>query len=191
LPPRSGSFAPRAVGVTVGTDADEVTPDGYFLMHGYLNRGGALTDDPRKTFICYAMNNRLFGTNVFQGNASKLHIEISNYSVAFMGGNTQSKAPPQSRAVAGNCFWPVFARYMAALEAAKTIRNSFARLGAFRYSPAVLKVLGPQDWAKGSKCRGDTGSSLPGNSIVVQLSQPLDVCSRRSEWAAARVAVVA
>lgn len=36
-------------------------------MHGYINRGGSLSDQPRKTFICYAMNNRLFGANVFKG----------------------------------------------------------------------------------------------------------------------------
>jgi len=64
--------ARHAVGVTSGTDADQMTPDGYFLMHGYINRGGSLTDEPRPTFVCYAMNNRLFGTNVFSGKMGQI-----------------------------------------------------------------------------------------------------------------------
>jgi prepilin-type N-terminal cleavage/methylation domain-containing protein/prepilin-type processing-associated H-X9-DG protein len=53
--------APPAVGAADGADADETSPDGYFLMHGYVNHGGALSEEARKTFICYAMNYRLFG----------------------------------------------------------------------------------------------------------------------------------
>lgn len=64
--------APPAVGVSVGADHDEVTPDGYFLMHGYLNRNGSLTQEPRKTFVCYAMNNRLFGSGNRQGRFTAL-----------------------------------------------------------------------------------------------------------------------
>jgi len=52
--------APPAGGAMAGADADEVS-DGYFVMHGFVNRGGAPTVDPRKTFVCYAMNYHLFG----------------------------------------------------------------------------------------------------------------------------------
>jgi prepilin-type processing-associated H-X9-DG protein len=52
--------APPAGGASGGDDADEMA-DGYFLMHGYVNSGGSLTDQLRKTFICYAMNYHLFG----------------------------------------------------------------------------------------------------------------------------------
>jgi prepilin-type processing-associated H-X9-DG protein/prepilin-type N-terminal cleavage/methylation domain-containing protein len=52
--------APPAGGAQVGADADEMA-DGYFVMHGYVNQGGSLTDEARKTFICYAMNYHLFG----------------------------------------------------------------------------------------------------------------------------------
>jgi prepilin-type N-terminal cleavage/methylation domain-containing protein len=48
--------APPAGGVATGTDADQMTPDGYFLVHGYVNdsSGNLGTDQPRKTFVCYA-----------------------------------------------------------------------------------------------------------------------------------------
>jgi len=55
--------ARAAGGVSVGVDADEMSSDGYFMMHGMVNQGGTLTDQPRKTFICYAMNYKLFGAN--------------------------------------------------------------------------------------------------------------------------------
>jgi hypothetical protein len=57
--------APWATGTTAG-DGDQVTPDGYFLMYGYANRGGAV--EARKTLISYAMNYKLFGsTSNFTG----------------------------------------------------------------------------------------------------------------------------
>lgn len=60
------SAAPAA-GVSSGTDADQM--DGpYFLMHGYVRgAGGALSQEARRSFICYAMNNKLFGS----GNAQR------------------------------------------------------------------------------------------------------------------------
>lgn len=63
--------APPTVGVNTGTDADQ-TAGGYFLMHGYINTAGALTQETRQTFICYAMNNKLFGTGNPQGKLSRL-----------------------------------------------------------------------------------------------------------------------
>jgi prepilin-type N-terminal cleavage/methylation domain-containing protein/prepilin-type processing-associated H-X9-DG protein len=53
--------ASRAIGYSAGAakDNDEVTDDGYFIMHGFVDG----QDQPRKTFICYCMNYRLFGTN--------------------------------------------------------------------------------------------------------------------------------
>jgi prepilin-type N-terminal cleavage/methylation domain-containing protein/prepilin-type processing-associated H-X9-DG protein len=65
-------IARPAGGVSSGVDADELSSDGYFLMHGYLNAGGSLTQETRKTFICYAMNNKLFGSNVPGGKMSRL-----------------------------------------------------------------------------------------------------------------------
>lgn len=56
-------------GVAAGADADE-TVDGYFLMHGTLNQGA--TQEARKTFICYAMNYKLFGANVMNGKITQL-----------------------------------------------------------------------------------------------------------------------
>jgi len=61
-----------ASGVSSGADADEMTSDGYFLMHGFLNQGGNLSEEARKTFVCYAMNYKLFGANNFQGRMSQL-----------------------------------------------------------------------------------------------------------------------
>ncbi len=65
--------ARAAGGVATGTDADEMS-GGYFLMHGYVNdaSGGLGTDQPRQSFVCYAMNYKLFGTNVFVGKFSRL-----------------------------------------------------------------------------------------------------------------------
>jgi prepilin-type processing-associated H-X9-DG protein len=62
--------APWAPGNTVG-DGDQVSGDGYFHMHGLSGRGGAV--EARKTFICYAMNYKLFGsTSNFTGKLSQL-----------------------------------------------------------------------------------------------------------------------
>lgn len=60
-----------AGGVSVGVDADEMSPDGqFFLMHGYVNNGAS--QEARSTFICYAMNYKLFGANNFVGRTSQL-----------------------------------------------------------------------------------------------------------------------
>lgn len=62
--------APDASGTTAG-DGDQVTTDGFFLMDGYASRGGPI--EARKTFICYAMNYKLFGsTSNFTGKMSQL-----------------------------------------------------------------------------------------------------------------------
>jgi prepilin-type processing-associated H-X9-DG protein/prepilin-type N-terminal cleavage/methylation domain-containing protein len=71
--------APPAGGSVGGHDSDEMK-DGYFLMHGYVNRAGSLSDELRKSFICYAMNYRLFsnkkhpvvGVDVVAGKITKL-----------------------------------------------------------------------------------------------------------------------
>jgi prepilin-type N-terminal cleavage/methylation domain-containing protein len=64
--------APRAAAVP-GAANDSVTPDGYFQMYGYVNNGGALTVEPRKTFICYAMNFKLFtSTSDYTGRITQL-----------------------------------------------------------------------------------------------------------------------
>ena len=62
--------APPTVGVNTGTDADQ-TQDGYFLMHGYTDYASGAQEE-RKTFICYAMNNKLFGSGKAQGKLSTL-----------------------------------------------------------------------------------------------------------------------
>lgn len=66
-------------GVASGTDADQ-TQDGYFLMHGYINHGA--TDQERQTFVCYAMNYKLFGANVMKGRITDLR-SASEVVVAF------------------------------------------------------------------------------------------------------------
>jgi prepilin-type N-terminal cleavage/methylation domain-containing protein/prepilin-type processing-associated H-X9-DG protein len=62
--------ASAAVGFSAGApkDNDQTTDDGYFIMHGLVNG----TDDPRKTFVCYAMNYKLFGSGVSAGRLSAL-----------------------------------------------------------------------------------------------------------------------
>lgn len=62
----------RASGATA-TDGDPVTPDEYFLMYGYTNTNGSLAVEARKTFICYAMNYKLWGsTSNFTGKITQL-----------------------------------------------------------------------------------------------------------------------
>lgn len=59
--------APSASGTSVG-DGD-IVKDGYFMMSGYYN--GAV--EQRPTFVCYAMNYKLFGsTSNFVGKLSQL-----------------------------------------------------------------------------------------------------------------------
>jgi prepilin-type N-terminal cleavage/methylation domain-containing protein/prepilin-type processing-associated H-X9-DG protein len=53
--------APRASGSLTASDSDVVSPDGYFLMYGNVNTNGTLAVQQRKTFVCYAMNYKLFG----------------------------------------------------------------------------------------------------------------------------------
>jgi prepilin-type N-terminal cleavage/methylation domain-containing protein/prepilin-type processing-associated H-X9-DG protein len=61
--------APDASGATAG-DGDTVT-DGFFLIYGLAARGGPV--EARKTFICYAMNYKLFGsTSNYTGKLSQL-----------------------------------------------------------------------------------------------------------------------
>lgn len=62
--------APPTFGVNTGTDADQ-TANGYFLMHGYTNYAAGAQEE-RPTFICYAMNNKLFGSGNPQGKLSNL-----------------------------------------------------------------------------------------------------------------------
>jgi prepilin-type N-terminal cleavage/methylation domain-containing protein/prepilin-type processing-associated H-X9-DG protein len=52
--------APRASGSLTASDSDVVSPDGYFMMYGNVNTNGTLAVQQRKTFICYAMNYKLF-----------------------------------------------------------------------------------------------------------------------------------
>jgi prepilin-type N-terminal cleavage/methylation domain-containing protein/prepilin-type processing-associated H-X9-DG protein len=52
-------------------DQDAVV-GGYFMMYGYLNENGASTVEQRQTFICYAMNQKLFGSGNPQGKLSRL-----------------------------------------------------------------------------------------------------------------------
>jgi prepilin-type N-terminal cleavage/methylation domain-containing protein/prepilin-type processing-associated H-X9-DG protein len=52
--------APRAAPVPNATN-DSVSPDGYFQMFGYINNGA--TVEQRNTFICYAMNFKLWGSS--------------------------------------------------------------------------------------------------------------------------------
>jgi prepilin-type N-terminal cleavage/methylation domain-containing protein/prepilin-type processing-associated H-X9-DG protein len=62
--------APDASGATAG-DGDPVTGDGFFLMYGRAAQGGPV--EARKTFICYAMNYKLFGsTSTYAGKLSQL-----------------------------------------------------------------------------------------------------------------------
>jgi prepilin-type N-terminal cleavage/methylation domain-containing protein/prepilin-type processing-associated H-X9-DG protein len=66
--------ADRAVGVTTGSNPDVVNPEGYFMMWG--RSFGNNTVAQRKTFVCYVMNSKLYGTgsgvNVNRGKISQL-----------------------------------------------------------------------------------------------------------------------
>jgi prepilin-type N-terminal cleavage/methylation domain-containing protein len=53
--------APPAIGSQTAVDPDPVK-DGYFLMWGNVNTAGVLTPQQRPTFVCYAMNYKLFGS---------------------------------------------------------------------------------------------------------------------------------
>jgi prepilin-type processing-associated H-X9-DG protein/prepilin-type N-terminal cleavage/methylation domain-containing protein len=64
--------APRAAGSLTATDSDAVSPDGYFMMYGNVNNGGVLTVEQRKTFVCYAMNYKLFGTTTAIGKITQI-----------------------------------------------------------------------------------------------------------------------
>ncbi len=63
--------APRASGSRT-SPRDPVSPDGYFLQYGNVNVNGTLTLEQRKTFVCYAMNYKLFGTTTAIGKLTQL-----------------------------------------------------------------------------------------------------------------------
>jgi prepilin-type N-terminal cleavage/methylation domain-containing protein len=65
--PSSFAAAPS----TSATDLDDVV-DGYFMMYGNVNTGGTLTPELRKTFICYAMNYKLFGATTANGKITQI-----------------------------------------------------------------------------------------------------------------------
>ena len=63
--------APEASGTSVG-DGD-IVQNGYFMMSGYVNNNGALAVEMRPTFVCYAMNYKLWGsTSNFTGKITRL-----------------------------------------------------------------------------------------------------------------------
>jgi prepilin-type N-terminal cleavage/methylation domain-containing protein/prepilin-type processing-associated H-X9-DG protein len=64
--------APRASGSLTATDSDVVSPDGYFVMYGNVNNNGTLTVQQRKTFVCYAMNYKLFGSTTAIGKITQI-----------------------------------------------------------------------------------------------------------------------
>jgi prepilin-type N-terminal cleavage/methylation domain-containing protein/prepilin-type processing-associated H-X9-DG protein len=61
-------------GPALGAAGDKATDDGYYSMDGFVAPagGGAATDEVRKVYVCYAMNQRLFGSNVPDGRMSQL-----------------------------------------------------------------------------------------------------------------------
>ncbi len=73
-PPSAGSSAPGgAAPVPFNAYAtDSVSPDGYFQMFGYINNGA--TVEQRNTFICYAMNFKLWGASTnTTGKITQIH----------------------------------------------------------------------------------------------------------------------
>jgi prepilin-type N-terminal cleavage/methylation domain-containing protein/prepilin-type processing-associated H-X9-DG protein len=46
----------------VGSGSGDIIQNGYFMMSGYTNNNGVLTLSQRPTFVCYAMNYKLWGS---------------------------------------------------------------------------------------------------------------------------------
>lgn len=61
-----------SAGSMTAADSDAVSPDGYFLLWGNVNRNSALTPEQRKTYVCYAMNYKLFGSTTAIGKISQI-----------------------------------------------------------------------------------------------------------------------
>jgi prepilin-type processing-associated H-X9-DG protein len=64
--------APRASASVTSSDFDGVSSDGYFLMYGNINTSGSLSVQIRKTFVCYAMNYKLFGSTKAIGKITQI-----------------------------------------------------------------------------------------------------------------------
>lgn len=63
--------SPEASPSTTASDAD-IIQDGYFMVWGTVGNGGTLLPELRKTFICYAMNYKLFGSTTANGKITQI-----------------------------------------------------------------------------------------------------------------------